>query len=316
MFLSSDRFEAFRKCGSTMNNFDCELLLILMEEQNITKTAERLYMSQSSLSYRIKSIEKEMNCTLFKRNKVGITPTKECRIVAAYAKQVLEGYDAMKAKLSALQAPPAKLEKISFGAPDSIIAADLFDQLLTTFHSNYPQVDLSWRVDKSQILVQMLKEKVLDAAIIRGNCHWCGQKVLLFEEPVYFVSRRPLDLDKLPDETYISLSDNPDQVFFKWWKKHYSEKTPQKVIEINTINGSLHLTNQGFGYTVIPALSIPKKKNYITAPLKCSDGKTLTQKTWLYYRPDVGEFISGPFCDYIRDFLPKSMNKAIYRGSE
>lgn len=48
---------------------DFELLKILHEEQNITKAAERLHISQPALTYRIKQIEKEFGTKIILRGK-------------------------------------------------------------------------------------------------------------------------------------------------------------------------------------------------------------------------------------------------------
>ena len=43
--------------------------LTLLEEKNYTKTANRLYITQPAVTHHIKSLEKDLNITLFKDNK-------------------------------------------------------------------------------------------------------------------------------------------------------------------------------------------------------------------------------------------------------
>ena len=185
-----------------MNISDCELLLVLIEEENITKAAERLYTSQSTLSYRIKSLERELDCVLFERSKAGITPTRECRSAAEFAQETLEKYDALLARLSELRTPSEKSEKLSLGATTSV-ATRFFNQLMKTFQSSHPYAEVSLYANTSDIILKMLEERSLDIAIVRGELEWRGKKALLFEEPLYLVSRRPLDHDKLLDETFL-----------------------------------------------------------------------------------------------------------------
>ena len=47
-----------------MNNKDYLIVATLGETRNITRTAERLFMTQSAISKRIKLIEQEFSCDL------------------------------------------------------------------------------------------------------------------------------------------------------------------------------------------------------------------------------------------------------------
>ncbi|MGD9154757.1 MAG: LysR family transcriptional regulator [Bacillota bacterium] len=71
-----------------MNEHDWEMLLILAEEKNITRAAERLFVAQSSLSYRIKNLEDELRVPLLLRTKNGILFTSEGEYLLQYAKNM------------------------------------------------------------------------------------------------------------------------------------------------------------------------------------------------------------------------------------
>lgn len=55
-----------------MDEKDFELLNVLNETRNITKAAEQLFMTQSALSKRIKSIEKDLEIEMLLRSRQGI----------------------------------------------------------------------------------------------------------------------------------------------------------------------------------------------------------------------------------------------------
>ena len=52
-----------------MDEQDIELLKTLIDTQNITKTAKKLYTTQSSLTKRIQKIEQDLGCQLFIRSR-------------------------------------------------------------------------------------------------------------------------------------------------------------------------------------------------------------------------------------------------------
>ena len=62
-----------------MDEKDFELLEVLDETRNITHAADKLYMTQSALSKRIKSMEQELGVEILLRSRQGIrfTPAGE-----------------------------------------------------------------------------------------------------------------------------------------------------------------------------------------------------------------------------------------------
>lgn len=65
---------------------------------NITEAAEKLFISQPSLTSAIHAIEKEMNVTIFSRSNKGVVVTREGEELLSYARQVLEQANLMQEK--------------------------------------------------------------------------------------------------------------------------------------------------------------------------------------------------------------------------
>ena len=62
------------------NNVDLNLYNIFLkvyELKNISKAADALYVSQPSISYNIKELERQLGCALFIRKQKGVEPTIE-----------------------------------------------------------------------------------------------------------------------------------------------------------------------------------------------------------------------------------------------
>lgn len=291
---------------------DFELLLILLDEGNITKAAERLYTSQSAISYRIKKLEEELDCALFERGKNGITPTAECRLVEVFAKNTLLHYKDLKNQLTNNRSTMEKYRKIYIGT-STTIASLFFKDLLNTYQDIHPCVEMFWRANISKIIMNMLQEKAVDIAIVRGNFEWSQKKALIFEEPMYLVSRRSIDMKKLPEDTLICLPRiDVDINLFRWWESQYGS-LPQKIIEIQSIDACLKLVDQDLGFTVLPELSLVKRKNsMMMEQLRWQNGQPLTQKTWCFCRNDCPSYISETFFEYVRSTLPKLMSNTLY----
>lgn len=65
-------------------------VITVAEAGTITEAAEKLYISQPSLTNAIHELEKEMNIQIFNRTNKGISISKEGEVFLGYARQVLE----------------------------------------------------------------------------------------------------------------------------------------------------------------------------------------------------------------------------------
>lgn len=64
---------------------DWELFLTIAQEQNITKAANKLFMSQPALSYRLTQLEKNFDEPLFIRTTKGVILTETGELYYQYA---------------------------------------------------------------------------------------------------------------------------------------------------------------------------------------------------------------------------------------
>src|SRR5690625_3808983 len=83
-----------------MHHKDWEMLKMLYEQKNITKTADLLYLSQPSLSYRIKQLERELGITILKRGRRGIEFTDQGEYLVKYAEEMLVKFTNFQENLS------------------------------------------------------------------------------------------------------------------------------------------------------------------------------------------------------------------------
>lgn len=58
-------------------------LLVVAESQSISTAAQKLFISQSSLSSMIKSVEEELGVTIFRRTAKGVLPPRRGRCFCA-----------------------------------------------------------------------------------------------------------------------------------------------------------------------------------------------------------------------------------------
>lgn len=85
-----------------MDEKDFELLRVLDETRNITHAADRLYITQSALSKRIKSMERELGAVILLRSRQGIRFTPAGEAVLARSAAAARELDELRRKLSEL----------------------------------------------------------------------------------------------------------------------------------------------------------------------------------------------------------------------
>lgn len=64
-----------KRTEHAMDEKDLQIFLTLAETGNLTRTAEKLYLAQPTLSKRLQNLESELGATLFLRSKHGVTLT-------------------------------------------------------------------------------------------------------------------------------------------------------------------------------------------------------------------------------------------------
>src|SRR5690242_14406276 len=85
-----------------------ELFVNVAEHQNLAKTARGMHVSPSSVSQRLKSLERDFNAKLYRRHKDGIELTQAGRTLLNTARQVLQELDTLRRTLNPNAEKPVK----------------------------------------------------------------------------------------------------------------------------------------------------------------------------------------------------------------
>ena len=101
-----------------MTSLEIDAFLAIYREGSITKAAEALYIIQSSLSTRLRTLERELGCTLFDRNKGSRTLT----LTAAGQRflPLAQQYQELIAKMQAVCDPAATDDVLRVSSLNSI----------------------------------------------------------------------------------------------------------------------------------------------------------------------------------------------------
>lgn len=198
------------------------------ETGSITEAAERLFISQPSLTNAIKSLEKEMNVVIFNRTNKGIIVSPEGRIFLSYARQVLDQADLMESKfLNTAERSPrfsVSCQHYSFAVNAFVdvikeFDADSYDFTLRETETHEIITDVSQMISEIGILYLSSKNEEVIRSFLRKN----GLKFdeLFTARPHVFINsshplakRESLSLEDLEEYPYLSFEQGEYNSFY------------------------------------------------------------------------------------------------------
>lgn len=144
-----------------MNFINLKYFLVVAQEMSFTKAAEKLYLSQQSLSGHIKRLEAECGTPLFERSpKLRLTYAGIC--VVRHAKQIID----LESQMSLQLADIAGLRRGHLSIGTSHTRGRIFlPQVLPAYIQRYPTIELITHNGISDELEQLLLDGDLDLLV-------------------------------------------------------------------------------------------------------------------------------------------------------
>ena len=147
--------------------------------------ARALYLSQPSLSGRIKSLERELRAPLFHRLGRGVRLTEAGEAFRPFAEQALDSLDLGKEAVR--QTQDAQHHTITIGSA-RIIGTYMLPPLLERYQRRFPGVSTRIRTGRSSDVIEMVASGVVDLGLSRGLYHSDVHSIHLYNEEIVLVT--------------------------------------------------------------------------------------------------------------------------------
>lgn len=134
----------------------------IAQEKNISKAAQKLYVSQSALSLSLKDIEMELDCTLFQRSTHGLSITYEGERFVDTAQRILASWDRLKREIKDIKNEKSGRVKLGMSSSRSPY---ILPSLVNNLHSIHSNIDIDVMEGFSLELEEQLKKGTLDLAV-------------------------------------------------------------------------------------------------------------------------------------------------------
>ena len=265
-----------------MKDSDWRILYELHKTSNLTKTANLLFMTQPTLTKRLKQMETEWGCTIVDRTPKGLTFTAEGNFLATQAEKYLDLFRDTKDELKKLQ--EAALTEIVIGASYTYSKYSLAD-VLVPYQVTHPNVKFRIVNDSSDALYRQVLDGSVDVGFLRGDYEGPVNRTLLGETPGFLVTKNPAELSALSGMHRLEYKTNEKTtaILTGWWESCFDSAYPSGMM-VGHIDGAWKLIDEGMGYALsfLPE-NFDNRYRLTLTPLFWPNGLPVTRKTWFVY---------------------------------
>lgn len=267
--------------AQTMDIKHLQYIITVADEGNITKAAEKLFISQSSLSYYLTTVEKQLGTPLFLRQRHGVTITPAGEKYVEACREVV----AIRNKLYDEIAELKKAERITI-CSSSVWGSRFMAEYLPIFEKKYPGVHFEVSQVESIYMKPDIQAGRIAFALMSVSPYEKTEKSmeLLRKEPFYFAVNSAHSFVKEHSEDEISLKDVfdnfSDSNFLISRKQsanyitimHVFEENgfmPASFTEVNGLYLTADMVASGIGVNFMPESGIinnPNLKFYRVSP--------------------------------------------------
>lgn len=150
---------------------------------SFTRAAEECCIVQSAMSQQIRSLEKELDVTLFDRTKQGLRLTPEGRIAAQEAQRLLSQAEVMQEAIR--QAKTSAHSMLRVGCQGNLLRESL-PKALASVRAKYPDILIRVQSGELQRLLTELRDEQLDCVVaLYGKTleelDWISTQAIAFE---------------------------------------------------------------------------------------------------------------------------------------
>ncbi|MBF0391738.1 MAG: LysR family transcriptional regulator [Alphaproteobacteria bacterium] len=217
--------------------------LEIVETGNFNKAAERLNVTQSTVSMRVKALEDELGRPLFRRSKAGTELTAAGTQFRRYASSLVRVWQQARQELAL---PEGFSTVITVGGQVS-----LWDRLLLKWlpwmRKEMPDVAIRAEVGQPDSLMRQLAEGLIDVGVMYSPQSRPGLVVeKLFEERLVMVSSRPRSIGDW-DRDYVFVDWGPEFRILHG-QAYPGIPTPAVSVGLGVLGLQHILANGGSGY--------------------------------------------------------------------
>ena len=273
-----------------------QIFIAVAEELHFRKAAERLHMTQPPLSMQIKQLEKWIGVDLLSRTTRSVQLTPAGKELQQRATRLLAEFEEMAEAVR--RVGRGDVGSLSLGFPASTMF-DILPNLLAIQQNRYPQVALNLKESPSPELLESLRARELDVALVRTSPLSMEpdlEYILAARESmvVALPSSHPLArLDTIPIQRLnriplIGFAAKGSRYFQELVRQIFEAHQLQPlIVHESVVPTILALVEAGLGLAIVPASMATLKTTELTyRPLSGAHGLDISTLYCVWRRAD------------------------------
>lgn len=297
-----------------MNTRYIDYILAIAKRKNMTKAAEDLYVSQSSLSQFLSKLEQEIGTQLFYRTKRELVPTEAGELYIQACKEILEIKNNLYNQIHDLD----NAGNIAVGVT-SQFGLRMITDIVPVFKEKYPNINITISKDNLPLVKKMLTEETIDLAIIADTeviPSYADYTDILRKEEVFFAVPRCYEFSKrhLNNEVTVReltkefvnidvLMSKDGSSLKKVYENLFGNDLQLKVLlRTNSVPTVICMIAAGRGVSFVAEScrrEEDKIKYYSFSPKAYRLNLLVRRKSWNLKEPE------NEFCDLVRNYFKK-----------
>lgn len=259
---------------------------------SFNRAAERLYLTQPSVTARIQSLEKELGQVLFERKPRGVRLTDAGRALLPHAERVLQAIRKARQAVSDLVSATGGTLTVGSALTTSTYT---LPEILARYKAAYPGVEIMVRTGRSQQIQQLVLDDTVHLGLVHAPVAPNPEllAVPLYAETIVTVThpdhplagRGEVTLEQLADEPFLT----PDRSSGYWsvveqfWAG--AGLSPRVTMELDSIEAAKRMVMHNLGITMLPRSCVEREiKLGQLAVVRVQDAEKLTRQTVLIHR--------------------------------
>lgn len=235
------------------------------EALNFTTAAERMYLSQPSLSRHIQNLEDELGMQLFARDRKHVALTPAGEHLLPIAQEICASRHRFYAAAKDLREGNRGFLRIGYQGSARMVLSPILER----FFNYFPNVQISVEEMGAHPLMQSIHTGRVDLGIafslVREGFHdgenLCSQ-TLFVDQMALFLSRKTLDrytgqsvqLRDFHHETFLQISKEENPSYFEFLRRLYNQHNfqPARLRETSRLEALMMLVQLGNGVSLLP----------------------------------------------------------------
>jgi DNA-binding transcriptional LysR family regulator len=280
--------------GEIVDFRDFAILQVLFEEKNIKKAADRLFLSQPAITYRIQQMEKELDIIILIRGNKGVQFTLQGECLVEGSKNLLLQREKL---IELVQNMGSEVQgTLRLGVANNFAIYKL-PSILADFNKAFPKVKILLKTGLGKEIMKLLEDGEIHIGIESAGHKWDEHKVLVDRNKICLISKDELCLDDLSKQNLIFIATpSIKRVFTSWWQEKFNTP-PLITMETDYVETCKKMVISGLGVAFVPSFCLELGDPVHILDITTDNGEEIVMDSWMNYRKSTMEL------SVVREFI-------------